>query len=765
MNILYSELDDEVRDGFYVDSLMKCCWMSQLQVLEEIDKVCRKHNIQYQAEWGTLLGTVRHGGFIPWDDDMDISMKRKDYNKFLKIAKEELPDGYDIINYHNDENYWDVMSRVVNLRAISFNHEFLEKNANCPFAVGVDIFPMDYLPVNDGEAEVVKDLIGDLKNTADTYGSGLLKGEELEERLKILEHLCNVKIKREGNLRENIYDIMVSMYSLYQEEEAKEIGIIPLWVENGGSVYPKEYYSKTARLPFDCITIPVPIAYDSILKQKYGDYMKMVRKGGSHDYPYYKRQVKTLEDEGFEWPCFQFSKRVCRESSKEIVDKKADLGIEQLEILNEAHKGLYKLLLIGESETAMQLLEKCQECAINLGEPIGETVADCDDLIKSLEEYCELVYQIYQLILEGEKPDAQGVFLILQEQFAKIKEEFSKEYQLKKKIVFVTDKASRWKSLESIWKETKEDENSIVSVIVVPYCYKRVDGSIIEECYEKDLFPDYVEIEDYKTFNLTGYHPDIIYINSPYDEYNYLTNIHPAFYSSKLVNMCEKLIYIPWFVMTELEREDERGWQSMQHFVTMPGVVNADKVIVQSEKMKENYVDYLTDWAGEDTRKLWEEKICGLGSPLLDLGDCEEELLKKVPEKWKSFLFKENGDRKKVMFYSISSSSFIDYKEKAVSKLKRVLDIFREYKDEICLLWYWDVTMEETLKINYPDLWNAAHSIMWQYQEDEWGIYEDDESNKEMMVALSDAYYGDGCAISQSMVMAKKPVMLQNYDY
>lgn len=762
MNIAYSELEDEVRDGFYVDSLMKCCWMAQLQVLEEIDKVCRKHNIQYQAEWGTLLGTVRHGGFIPWDDDLDISMKRQDYNKFNRVAQEELPDKYKVINYRTDEEYWDVMTRVVNSQVISMNHNFLEKNANCPFAVGIDIFPLDFVPVNEGEAEIVKDLIMDLKNTADTYGIGLLKGEELEERLEIFEHICNKKINREGNIREQLYDIRVSVYAMYQEEEAEEIGIIELWAEKGGRIYPKEFYSKTTRLPFESTTIPVPIAYDSILKRKYGNYMKMVRKGGSHDYPYHKRQLETLEEEGFLWLRYKFSDRVCRENI-EGKKQKADLDVEKLAILEEAHMGLYKLLLIGELETAMQVLESCQECAIAWGEPIAETVAGCQALIHSLEEYCELIYQIYQMILDDERPDAQGVFLILQEQFAKIKEEFSKEYKLKKKIVFVTDKASKWKSLESIWKAAKEDEDNIVSVIVVPYVYKRIDRSVIEQCYEKDLFPEYVEIEDYKIFNLGAYHPDVIYINSPYDEYNYLTNIHPAFYSSKLVNMCEKLIYIPWFIMTELEREDERGWQSMQHFVTMPGVVNADLVIVQSEKMKENYVDYLTDWAGEETRELWEEKICGLGSPLLDLKDNEEELLKKVPKTWIQFLFKESGDRKKVILYSISSSSFIDYKEKAVSKVQRVLDIFKENKEEICLLWYWDVTMEDTLRVNYPDLWNSAYRIMSQYQEESWGIYED-KSDKEMLITLSDGYYGDGCAISQSMVMAQKPVMLQNYD-
>ena len=515
-------------------------------------------------------------------------------------------------------------------------------------------------------------------------------------------------------------------------------------------------------MPFEDTTIPVPIAYDSILKRKYGDYMKMVRKGGSHDYPCYKRQLDILKKEGLPWPCYEFSQRVCREEQREKTGK-SDLEGERLEILEKAHLGLYKLLLVGELETAMELLEKCQECAIQMGESISEQVIDCETIISVLEEYCEMVYQIYQLILEGEQLDAQGVYLLLQEQYIKIKEECFKEYKLKKKIVFVTDKASRWKSLESVWRAAKEEEDSIVSVLVIPYFYKRADRSFIEEHYEKDLFPEYVEIEDYKTFDLKKYHPDVIYINSPYDEYNYLSNVHPAFYSSKLVEMCEKLVYIPWFVLTEFDREDERGWQSMQYFVTMPGVVNADQVIVQSEKMKQNYVDYLTDWAGEETRELWEEKICGFGSPLLDNEDDKEEIEKMIPANWKNYLYKANGEGKKVILYSISSASFIDYKEKAVDKLKRVLKIFKENRDDICLLWYWDATMEETLKMNYPVFWEEFHRIAECYQEEAWGIYEMN-ADKELMVRFSDAFYGDGCALSQAMVMAGKPVMLENFE-
>ena len=763
MGIVYSELEDEVRDGFYVNSLMKCCWKAQLQVLEEIDKVCRKHNIQYQAEWGTLLGTVRHGGFIPWDDDMDISMKRQDYNKFIEIAQQELPEGYWVGNYRSVEDYWDILTKIKNSRKFSFEHEYLDKNANFPFNVIIDIFPLDFLPEDEEEREILKNLILDVQETADAYGAGILMGEELEERLKQLELLCHVKINREGNLREHLYDLMISLYALYQEDEAKELTLMPVWAETGGCTYPKEYYSKTAEIPFEDRTIPIPIAYDNILKRKYGDYMKMVRKGGSHNYPFYKKELEVLESKGYLGAGYRFTDRVVRNSERMSEKRIANLGTEQLQILEKAHFMLYKLFLVEETDAAIEVLVSCQECAINFGESIGKQIIGCDNIICFLEEYCELVYQVYQLILEGERPDVQGVFLILQEQLERIKKECSKEYELKKKIVFVTDKASRWKSLEGIWKVAKEDEDCVVSVIVIPYAYKRIDGSILEEHFEKDKFPEYVEIEDYRTFSLEKYHPDVIYINSPYDEYNYLTNIHPDFYSSKLIHVCEKLVYIPWFVLSELSREDERGWQSMKYFVTKPGVVNADQVIVQSEQMKQAYVDYLTDWAGEETRVLWEEKICGLGSPLMDLKDNEKVAEENIPEKWKHFLYKENEERKKVILYYVPMGSIIDYKQKAIDKLQRVLQIFEENSQDVCLLWYQDEIMEETLKSNYPDLWERLQEIVETYKKEAWGIYER-EAEKEMLSRICDAYYGDGSVISQAMVMAEKPVMLQNYD-
>ena len=78
---------DEVRDGFFVPAMMKRAWAAELEILIEIDKICDRHHIRYFIDYGTLLGAMRHKGFIPWDDDIDISMKREDYVLWRRIIR------------------------------------------------------------------------------------------------------------------------------------------------------------------------------------------------------------------------------------------------------------------------------------------------------------------------------------------------------------------------------------------------------------------------------------------------------------------------------------------------------------------------------------------------------------------------------------------------------------------------------------------------------------------------------------------------------
>ena len=96
---------DEVRNGFYIPTAIKQAWAAQLDVLDVVDGICRKHGIKYFADWGTLLGAVRHGGFVPWDDDLDIAMLRPDYKRFREVADDELPQGFVIHDFERKEDH------------------------------------------------------------------------------------------------------------------------------------------------------------------------------------------------------------------------------------------------------------------------------------------------------------------------------------------------------------------------------------------------------------------------------------------------------------------------------------------------------------------------------------------------------------------------------------------------------------------------------------------------------------------------------------
>lgn len=103
--------------------------------------------------------------------------------------------------------------------------------------------------------------------------------------------------------------------------------------------------------------------------------------------------------------------------------------------------------------------------------------------------------------------------------------------------------------------------------------------------------------------------PDVIYTQNPYDECNYTTSVHPFFYTRNLKKYTDKLVYIPWFTMHNCDTDDGKMYQTMDYFCTIPGVVLADEVWLPSQQTKGAYIKKLTEFAGEDTRATWEEKI------------------------------------------------------------------------------------------------------------------------------------------------------------
>ena len=291
MNIPDKFLEGEIRDGFYVENMMKKAWAAQLEVLNEVDKICRQYDIKYFADWGTLLGAIRHKGFVPWDDDMDITMKRQDYIRFCQIVQQQQGE-IEIINVHTDSDWTDMLSRVINGRIINYNPEHMKKYHGFPYIAGIDIFPLDYVAPTKEEDELQCNMISIVGSFADVVRRADTSQEEKVQVKKEIENLCGVKFNDTEPLSAQLLKLTERLAMMYSEEESHAVALMG---DHAGprplDVYPKEYYSESIYVPFEYTTIPVPIGYENILKRKYGeDYMIPYLGGTNHEYPFYRKQ-------------------------------------------------------------------------------------------------------------------------------------------------------------------------------------------------------------------------------------------------------------------------------------------------------------------------------------------------------------------------------------------------------------------------------------------------------------------------------------------
>jgi len=290
-----SYFEAEYRDGFYIEPMMKRAWAAQLEILQVIDAICKRHNIKYFAELGTLLGAVRHKGYIPWDDDLDLGMLREDYQKFISVAKYELPEGYDLLNVYEYPEDISFLSRIVNSRQISFEEEHLRQFHGFPYVVGIDIFVTDYIPHKKEDEKRQCELINIVRGTLQNMTLEAPKDPEVLTAVKDIQKLCNVKFDRATPLKTQLARLVDKLSAMYTADEADDVGFI-VDLANGKDYHiKKEAYAETIMMPFENITIPVPIGYDEVLKVKYGEnYMTPVRGASSHDYPFYRIQQRRL---------------------------------------------------------------------------------------------------------------------------------------------------------------------------------------------------------------------------------------------------------------------------------------------------------------------------------------------------------------------------------------------------------------------------------------------------------------------------------------
>ena len=438
--------------------------------------------------------------------------------------------------------------------------------------------------------------------------------------------------------------------------------------------------------------------------------------------------------------------------------------------MEEAHDQIKKFIEQGSIPSALELLEECQNGGITVGTLIENTEGEGHPTVLLLEEYCEVAYQIHEELIQNKNVNTNKIYKLLRQKLIKAANSLKNNITVKKEAVFLPYKASMWDSLESVWKAADEDAYCDAYVIPIPYYDKNPDGSFREMHYEADQYPDYVPITRYDEFDFAKHRPDMIYIHNGYDNWNLVTSVHPDFFSGNLKKYTEKLIYIPYFVLDEIEPDNEQAVESMKHFCFMPGIINADQVIVQSENMKKIYISEYLKAAKERglqgkhlDREYLEAKFLGLGSPKYDRVCTMEKEDLDIPQEWLNVIEKPDGSRKKIILYNTGIAALLTYNEKWINKIENVLKIFEENQDEIALLWRPHPLIESTMNSMRPEILEKYMTLKEQYLAGDWGIY-DVTADVDRAVVLSDAYYGDSSSVVQLYRQTGKPVMIQKVE-
>ena len=432
-------------------------------------------------------------------------------------------------------------------------------------------------------------------------------------------------------------------------------------------------------------------------------------------------------------------------------------------LLKQACEELANAVSSKNTEVALRLLEDCQSSAICLGEMIEKDEGEGFITVSILEEYCDLVYHLHEGLVQEQTADGDSIFLSLKKLSDRILDSIIKDIKVKKEAVFLPYKASMWDALESVWQAADADPEWDAYVIPIPYYDRRPDGSLGQLHYEGSQFPSYVPVTSYREYDLEKRRPDVVFIHNPYDGYNRVTSVHPDFYSEELKKYTGRLVYIPYFVLEDSDTDNPKWLDSVKHFCLSAGVVISDQVYVQSETLRQIYIDTLTKEYGAGSRTRWQHKIYGTGSPKLDrlLHTKKEDL--SIPDSWQKLIRCSDGNSKRVILYNTSIASLLEARQQMFIKMQDVFRIFREHQEEAVLWWRPHPLIESTIRSMLPHLLEEYRRLVASYRAEGFGIY-DDTSDMTNALMFCDAYYGDKSSLTLLSRKTGKPVMLQNVN-
>lgn len=411
-----------------------------------------------------------------------------------------------------------------------------------------------------------------------------------------------------------------------------------------------------------------------------------------------------------------------------------------IQTMHDAHRYVMDLIRSSRFPEVNDVLSQCQECALKIGEKIEESEGQDTQAVACLEFYCE---QLYRLSMGADRTKLKKLRRELDESLYCVEKELDGSIPTDRlKIVFMPYKVSMWDCMESVWEAAMEDEECDVYVVPIPYYERNQKGGLEKLCYEGALFPQYVQITSYNDFILEVEKPDIIYIHNPYDGANYVSSVHPDYFSSRLRNYTDTLVYIPYYLLG-------RGPMPESH-LTLSAYIYSDKIILQDEEKLMSLSKHIPA-----------EKLVAIGSPKVDRIlklDREQIIENVIPKEWR-----EKIAGRKVIFFNVSISGILQNSESALNKIRYVLSCFKTRKD-VVLLWRPHPLLEATLSSMRPELYNEYMEIKNVFlHKKEWIL--DETGDAGIAAVIADAYLGEASSsIVHYFGVLGKPVLYIDWN-
>jgi len=244
-----------------------------LQIVKEVVSICDKHNLTYYMIGGTLLGAIRHKGFIPWDDDIDLGMPREDYEKFLEVAPSMLSSNLDIVNYKTDSSYQYYITRVRNK-----DTKVIEKricNDTKYTHASIDIFPLDGTPNNKYQRKLYYFKIMALRALMSLSYKDSIDNERKRGILEQIFLSIMIKIPTENLFNPTrIKNQIDKEMRKYPVKDSDIIGCL-MGAYRVGEMVPRKVYGKGKCYDFEDIKLHGPEYAHDFLEIIYGNYMEL----------------------------------------------------------------------------------------------------------------------------------------------------------------------------------------------------------------------------------------------------------------------------------------------------------------------------------------------------------------------------------------------------------------------------------------------------------------------------------------------------------